>query len=224
MMRSERVQAGIGHGAYSYAEASMILGASRARIARWADGYTYPRKADIGKSDPVLQTDRAHKGVISFHELIELFFVQRYTSLGVPLKNVRDTAKALSPELGPYPFASGKLKTDGRILAREDGVGLIRPDVRQYVADFAAEFFEHVGIQDDLAVRFYPEAGKGLIVLHAERLYGQPIVEDGGVPTAQLYRLFKAEQNWERVADWFEIPVRSVKAAVDFEVTCRQVA
>jgi len=220
----DRAAPGLGHGAYSYSEAAMIVGASRERIRRWADGYTYPRKHDVGVSAPVLQTDRDARGVLSFHELIELFLVRKYNDFGVPLDHIRRTAAALSEDLGPYPFASAKLKTDGKILLRETEAGLIQPAVRQLVADYAKDFLKLVDFERDVAVRFHPEAGGGLIVIDSERSYGQPIVEKEGVPTSTIYRLFLKEQDFDRVAEWFQVSVESAKAAVIYEAECRNVA
>lgn len=220
----ERAGAGIGRGIYSYPQASALLMVSRNKVARWADGYTFPRKHDRGISAPVLQTQRKAKGVISFAELIELFFVHEYTNYGIPLAHVRRTAQALAPDLGPFPFASAKLKTDGRYLLREvDGV-LIKPDVQQLMCEFAAEFLHDVEFEQGIARIYRPKAGRGAVVIDARKLFGAPFVEGSGVPTGAIYDLFKAEQDFDAVASWFEVPVESVRNAVEFEASCRRAA
>jgi hypothetical protein len=49
-----QVVSGLEDGVYSYAEAARLLGVSRQRLARWADGYFYPRRTGEGFSAPVL--------------------------------------------------------------------------------------------------------------------------------------------------------------------------
>jgi hypothetical protein len=44
-------------------------------------------------------------------------------------------------------------------------------------------------------------------------------VEPAGVPTAALFRQWKAERgDRERVAEWFNLPPEDVRTAVDFEL------
>ncbi|RYG44328.1 hypothetical protein EON79_15120, partial [bacterium] len=108
---------GLEHGVYSYGEAAAVVGVSRERLRRWADGYTDKRKHDLGVKEAVLQSER-RKGVLNFYELIELFFVREYVNLAVPLEQVRQTAKRLAERIGPYPFASAELVVAGRELLR----------------------------------------------------------------------------------------------------------
>src|SRR5665213_1502569 len=100
-MESQRLPAGIGRGIYSYNDAALLLGASSTCVRRWADGYTYKRKYDIGFSAPILQAERK-AGVISFQDFLELFYVRQYDLLGVKLPEIRAVAQELSKTLGPY--------------------------------------------------------------------------------------------------------------------------
>ena len=87
-------------GVYSYAEAARLLGITRQRLARWVDGYFYPRRAGEGFSAPVLHAPAHRRGVLTFPELMELFFVREFVALGVSLQHIRKTAEALAREVG----------------------------------------------------------------------------------------------------------------------------
>ena len=55
------------------------------------------------------------------------------------------------------------------------------------------------------------------VVLDPCRNFGQPIISDEGVPTNVLARSVKANGSVEKVALWFEVSVRSVREAIEFE-------
>jgi len=67
-----------------------------------------------------------------------------------------------------------------------------------------------------IAARWFPSTNRR-IVIDPARSFGQPVVEKEGVPTSVLARSYKAEQSLKRVARWYDVDVRSVRAAVEFE-------
>ncbi len=135
------VRPGLMYGVYSYQEAGRILKVSAQRVARWADGYSYPLRSGWGESTPVLQSDAHTKGVLSFPELMELFFVREFVALGVSLQHIRKTAEALAQEHSPFPFTRLSIIVNGReLLIRETDEILRRPDIGQIVFSFAKEF------------------------------------------------------------------------------------
>lgn len=66
-----------------------------------------------------------------------------------------------------------------------------------------------------MAARWFPVASRR-VVIDPARSFGQPIVQEG-VPTLVLAKTFAAEGSYSRVARWYDVDVRSVRAAVDFE-------
>ena len=55
------------------------------------------------------------------------------------------------------------------------------------------------------------------VVIDPTRSFGQPIVNTGGVPTAVIFRSFRAEDSVARVAAWYDIHERDVRDAIEFE-------
>jgi uncharacterized protein (DUF433 family) len=207
----------IGRGIYGISEAARLLRRPRAQVARWANGYTYERTHDMGKIAPVLQTDRGDKRAITFHELIELFFVREYTNVGIRLGHIRDTATAMAAEYGPFPFATKKLLTDGRRLVAVSEKGLISPATCQLIADFAHEFVHEVTFEDDFVRLWMPKEGDRAVVVDPTRAFGEPILAVTGTPTRAIYRAYLREQDFGRVAAWYDISDLLVKVAVEFE-------
>jgi uncharacterized protein (DUF433 family) len=67
-------------------------------------------------------------------------------------------------------------------------------------------------------VRWFPMGEKRkVVVIDPQRAFGRPIVAEGGVPTEVLASAVAAEKSVERVARWYAVSPREVKAAVEFE-------
>ena len=70
------------------------------------------------------------------------------------------------------------------------------------------------------AKRWHPRPSTApKIVLDPMIAFGQPALEDNGVPTQALYNAFRAEgETYESVAVWYDVPTEQVQEAVRFEV------
>jgi len=212
------MQPGIHYGVYSYPEAARILGVSARRVARWADGYLFPLREGYGRSEPVLQARGHRRGVLTFPELIELMFVRDFVALGVSLQHIRATAQALAQEVGDYPFTRKQVLVGGRtLLVRETEHILRRPDIGQLVADFAETLVKQVEIENDIVRRYYPPQFNRLVYLDRAIRGGEPVVSERAVPTRIIYNLWERERDLERVADYFELPLDVVSAAIRYE-------
>lgn len=209
---------GIHYGVYSYPEAGRILGVSSRRVARWADGYFFSRKERVGHSEPVLQAQAHQRGVLNFHELIELMFVREFVALGVPLPRIRATAQALAKEVGDYPFTHRQVLVGGReLLVRETDDILRRPDIGQLVADFAETLAQQVEIKRDRVHRYYPPQYNRQVYLDMAIRGGEPVVSERAIPTRAIYNLWRQEQDLDRVADYFDLPPEIISAAIRYE-------
>lgn len=218
-----RIEPAYAHGIYSYKEVAGILDVSTARVRRWADGYTFPTRKGNGVSAPILQTKRRN-GVITFPELIELHFVREFVALSVPLPQVRHAAEQLAKVYGPLPFAHADLLVSGRELLARQGRGfhsedrlanLIRPDIGQIVADFAAQFAQRVTLESNTVVRYKPAEFEG-VYLDSRIRWGEPVATDRAIPTRSVYMLWREEQDLGRVAEYFEIDSQEVSVAVRY--------
>jgi uncharacterized protein (DUF433 family) len=208
---------GLFHGVYSYQQAARLLSVSTQRVARWADGYVFQLKSGRGVSGPVLQSER-HKGVLSFRELFELFFVREYVAMKVALPHIRATAEVLGKDFGPYPFSRAELIVNGReLLIKSAENTLHRPDIGQMVADYAASFVKEVEFRDHLAAKYWPPGFAREIYLDQEIRAGEAVVTEHAIPTRVIYSLWEREQNLDAVADYHDIDVSAVSLAVRYE-------
>lgn len=220
-------QPGLVYGVYSYREAARLLQVSSQRVARWADGYLFQVRYGWRFSAPVLQSPEHRRGVLSFPELMELFFVREYSALGVHLQHIRATAEALATEVGPFPFTRKQLLVGGReLLVRHSRYILRRPDIGQLVADFAESLVRHVEIDAEEISRYYPPAFEKEVLLDRQIRAGEPVVwePDYAIPTRLIYALWEREQDVDSVADYFGIPSHKVSVAIRYESEWRLVA
>lgn len=208
----------LGKGIYGLTEAARLLRRPAARVRRWANGYTYTRTYDKARRPPVLQTERVDQAAITFEELIELFFVREYASAGIPVTHIRATAEALAKQYGPHPFAKERLLTDGKRLLQVAEHGFIAPATCQLIADFAEDFVKEIAFEEDFARLWHPKEGENLIVVDPTRAFGEPIIEESGTPTRTVFKTFLVEQDFERVADYYDLTPLLVKKAIEFEL------
>lgn len=218
-----------GIGLYTVPEASRLTGISPNRLRRWLRGYTYRTGHEVGGSAPVWRRQLSHvDGVIGlgFRDLIEARFVDAFRAAGVSWRVIRLCAERAQAILGnDHPFSARSFQTDGRTIFAEvvDRAGEEQLlDLAKNQLAFARVLAPslYAGIEfslDDVPARWWPMGSKEVVVLDPARAFGQPIVDDGGVPTIVLADAVEAEGSIAKVATLFRLPQRSVRAALRFE-------
>ena len=113
----ERARSLLGVGIYSVPEAARMVDVSAPRIRRWLLGYQFKAGDTRRKSSPVWRPDLPVVDEIlalSFHDLIEVRFVDYFLRLGVSWKVLRSAARfAAGVVHSTHPFSTQKFKTDG---------------------------------------------------------------------------------------------------------------
>ncbi|HEY3781529.1 MAG TPA: DUF433 domain-containing protein [Fimbriimonadaceae bacterium] len=213
----EPIKPALGTGIYTISDAARLLQVSTQKLKGWAEGYVYRRNGETRKSGPILDREGAQPGLLTFYDLIELFFVREFRAAEVDLPQVRKVAAILREEWHtPYPFAQKKVvELERQLVIRLEMATVLG---RQRLFDFAEEFFVNLDFDEHgLARAWHPLGPDKLIVLDPHRSFGAPIDVRSGIRTDILYRLFKAGDNLQTVADWYELPLETVQQAVEFE-------
>lgn len=220
----------IGVGLYTFQEAAKLTNAPAQDLRRWLKGHTYKVRGSDERVDsaPLWQTELAELEIegISFHDLLEVRFVQAFRKYGVSLQTIRLTSQHARELFNhPYPFTCKRFQTDGRSIfatALEE-VGetqLLDLAKKQYAFTKIIEPSLCRGIEygrDELASCWYPVPRSKAIVLNPAIAFGKPIVTHGHVRTSILYDAFKAEESKQFIARLYEVPVSAVEAAIRFE-------
>ncbi len=216
----------VGIGIYSIPEAARLVQISTSRVRRWMKGYSFPVRHGIHHSDPVITPQiKPLDGTdaVGFHDLLEIRFVNEALQRGLKWPIIRLAHHHASQLLKTdHPFCSRHLETDGADLFARLGQG----DRASIVALSGAQgvfnsiigpYLENITFGDDLAEAWWPLGKAHRILIDPTRCFGKPIVTPEGVPTTVLADSFRVEQSFERVAQWYEVPERSVREAVEYE-------
>lgn len=227
--RMTDVQYGIG--AYTLAEAGHLLGVSPVTLKRWLFGYSYKHHGPVTTQESLWQPQYGvdqEDPLLGFRDLIEARIVRGLRSLGIGLPTIRQCLSRASEIVkDSHPFSTRRFKTDGqrifleitdKLESVEHDPALIDLKSRQRVFQtIVAPSFVDLSFDADVASRWWLLPHKRTIVLDPARSFGQPIVEENGVPTARLAQAVAAEGSVERVAALFELKPAIVRDALQFE-------
>jgi uncharacterized protein (DUF433 family) len=210
-------------------EASRLTGVSQGRLRRWLRGYTHGVGGARSASGPVWQRqipDIDGTLGLGFLDLMEARFVDAFRAASVPWRVIWSCAQRAREITGAdHPFSSRRFRTDGRSIFAEvvDQAGekqLLDLAKNQLAFGRVISPSLYAGVEfsvDDVPARWWPMGRQETIVLDPARAFGQPIVDDGGVPTIALADAVEAEGSIAKVASLFQVPQRSVRAALRFE-------
>lgn len=216
----------LGRGIYSAHDAARLTGLDPDRVLRWARGYSFKRHGRVRRYPPLLGAvdgeTRTHS--LSFHDLIEVLYLEHFSSIGVSVNRLRQYETAARAALGvSHPFATNRFKSDGKRI-------LLDVDTKDgELLDLISEQFESKRLlkrmlrgkfdlnADRIAERWWPLTRRYDVVIDPDRRFGAPISNMSGIPTAVLAAAYKAEGTYQKAAWWFEVPDRAVRHAVTFE-------
>jgi uncharacterized protein (DUF433 family)/DNA-binding transcriptional MerR regulator len=215
----------VGKGIYPIPVAARLSKVSERRIRYWlkrleSEDTRETNRLWKGEHQPI-----DHKIVLSFLDLQEVRFVERFLELGVSWKILRAAHEVARTRYETeHPFCTRTFATDGKHIiealkntsdeieyeeiAKTQKVfpNVVQPFIRDL--DFGA---------DKRLLRWWPLSKERSVVLDPHRQFGQPIVSGAGVATEVLFLAVKAGESERDVANWYEVKESDVRDAVDFE-------
>ena len=170
-------------------------------------GYTFRRHGEERVSPPVVlgHFPVAEDGqtALSFADLIEVRSVHAFLEAGVTWKTLRTAHTRAVNLLGvDHPFATQNFFTDGHtILTRLDEQSILDIVGNQLAFNRVLDRYLKgvLDFVDQIPVRWWPMGRRRAVVIDATRSFGQPIIHTEGVPTAVLYRAYRAESAEEDI-------------------------
>ncbi|MEX1213721.1 DUF433 domain-containing protein [Saccharospirillum sp.] len=209
---------------YTPAEAAAYTGIDAAQIRRWLFGYTSGGKHHEGLWHTQLEGELEQ--ALSFHDLLEIRFVNAFRRHGVSLQAIRRASTYARETFNqPYPFTCKRFQTDGRsifatVLEETGDESLLDLVKRQYTFTQVIKPSLYRGIEYDngKALRWYPLSRNQNVVLDPMRNFGKPILTGSGMTVDAIVTAWHAEgQHARRVAAIYEVPLAEVEAAIQFE-------
>jgi uncharacterized protein (DUF433 family) len=202
---------------------------SSRQLIRWLAGH------DGGHSTPVLVRDYqpvAGRHELSFWDLMEVRFIDHFRKQNVPLQTLRRFAEKMRADSKrPHPLALSKVKflTDrkkvfAQIVEEDDDRKTIdvlgdQYEMYEMIEDVLAKSLSF-DVETHLATQWRPLAGDcPNVVIDPRFAYGHPVISNRQIPTAALFRAWKAEHgDLTKVAEWFGLQRDEVIEAVHFEI------
>lgn len=219
----------VGRAIYKPSTVAKLAGMPLSKVQRWVEGYKYKdRQKEERKSAPLFRSDiKVVDGekALSFYDLIDVLWVKGFSEHGVSMPAIRKAAEeAMRIFETSHPFCHQRFATDGKrifLSFKEELDGdarLLDLISKQYAMDdILGPYLKYIDYETNVAARWWPLGKERAIIIDPSRSFGSPIVRQG-VPTSILFNAYKAEnQDAQRVADWYEVPVASVNDAVEFE-------
>ena len=213
---------------YEIAETARLTGLSAGRVRRWLRGYEYV--GGRGHQAPVVRRHHeGHSRDASFLDLIELLYVKRFLERGFSLQFLRKALDEAQHLIGAdHPFARSHFYSDGREIYLELESRSPRESRRllqllasgQWViALVILEYAKQIQFDaEGVALCWWPLGKEQPVVLDPTISFGAPVVVSRHVKTSNVYSLYVAERRREKkVADWMQLPIEDVKAAIRFE-------
>ncbi|MDY6901757.1 MAG: DUF433 domain-containing protein [Cyanobacteriota bacterium] len=216
-------------GTYSVAEAVHHLRVPYSTVRSWVFGARYRTKAGSKRFEPVITIPEPREKLLSFTNLIELHVlnaIRRYHK--VPLEKVRQGVSYLQNDTGmQHPLANKKLYTDGIDLfiehlgylvnASQKGQLVIPETIQIYLKRIEWD-------ENNLPATLYPftrtneAATPKLIVINPLVSFGQPILEETGVPTSILAGRYGAGESIDDLAADYQCNRLKVEEAIRYEL------
>jgi uncharacterized protein (DUF433 family) len=214
-------------GFYSPADAARLLKVAGAgKLRAWLSGWP---SSDSG---PIIHRDFKDARTVSFLDLMEMRFIEAFRRQGVSMQTLRKAAAKARVEWNTdHPFALSKARylTDRTTvfaqIAKQEG-----DQVTWDLVSGQHEMWDVIEATIEKGVIFDPSTGIARrwapfptefprIGLDPAIAFGKPTLWDERVPTAALYRMWRAESgNFTKVARAFGISEDAVRSAVEYEI------
>jgi uncharacterized protein (DUF433 family) len=213
-------------GIYTIRDAVRLTGASEGQIRGWARGHPGSR------AKPLLLAEYEQLGwriPLSFKNIFETILIKAFSDFGISIQGIRAMAEEAREMLGDdHPFTRVKFKTDGqKIFAEMLNTSSKQKELydlrtRNWAIERVMRQFLKAPVKynaDGYANVWYPRKKIAPhVVITPTKAFGQPVLEDSGVPTETLVDAIEAEGgNYARVARWYVVPVDQVREAKRFE-------
>lgn len=219
-------------GFYTAKEAARLLRIdNRQRIYRWLRPLERGSNRGLGA---VIKRDYEpleNCQELSFWDLIEIRFVEHFRRQGLSLQYLRKVAVIARQEFKtqhPFALSNAEFLTDRKKIfeqvAEGEGKKIRELLTGQYEMYATIERILAKGVAFDqrtyLAEEWRPlENECPHVVVNPKYDYGRPVIGSLHVPTAAVFRQWKAEKGDRvRVAGWWGIEPSEVEEAIEFEV------
>jgi uncharacterized protein (DUF433 family) len=214
----------IGLGLYTPAEAERLTGIRSSKIIRWLRGHEVSGSKYEALWLPQIDLQDGHV-YLGFRDLMEVRVANAFISRGLSAQKVRRAIHLARELVGEErPLSTARFRTDGHTVflqvANEEGdhklIDLFRSQFG--FREIIEQSLTNLEMDDGgIPARWWPAGRAKKILVDPTRSFGQPIEAESGVPAAVLAAAAKAEGSFEAAARAWQVPVASIRRAVEFD-------
>ncbi len=209
--------------AYTFSQAGKLAGVSSRTAKRWVYGdrsTEYPSRPVFGSTDQ----ETKELPTVSFLQLAEIVVVAGFRKRRISLERLRRAHEFATQRFGiEYPFATLKMKTDGKYVLlefekSEPGESLLALDMdgQFTLPGTVVEAIEGFEFDPTWAVRWFPVGDKAPIVVDPRMGAARPTVIGRGVTVDSIYRRWKAGYSSQVIGEDYELPPEVVEDVLRF--------
>lgn len=213
--------------AYSITSAARYLQLPATTVRDWVAGRTFPTKAGVGRSAPIILAADPDRYILSFQNLVEVYVLSAIRRERVPLDRVRRAVENLSKEFHTdHPLADKEIFTVGRSMVIDELGKVVdaasgQLSIRRVVAAHLKR------IEKDphgVPIRIYPSstgvaAAPGRAIAIDPRVqFGRPCIAKTSVPTEIVASRYKAGDSREALARDYRLTVDQIEEALRYEI------
>ena len=216
---------------YSPTMAGRLVGLQPERVRRWIQGYRYAysvkskKEIQLGQKKPVVSRKDKGEKYASFLELIDLLLVKEFLNIGFSLQKIRKALSETEEIIGERHFAKRCFFTDEKsiylkVKDNADALLQLLSGGQWAIPEIIQQTAKRIVFDDktDFAKKWYPLEGNGLVVLDPRISFGAPTIVGRGIPTANVYDLYVAEnEEINCVCSWMELNRMEAESAIQFE-------
>lgn len=209
-------------GLYTVPMAARLIGADKAKVRSWVDGYSQ------SNASPIIHRQIPRIGgktALGFLDLIEARFIRHFNMWFSPQTIRRVSDKLRDRYDVEHPFAmNNRFRTDGRSIFMESTDDEEERRVLNLMNDnFVMEpvinrsLFDSIFYVEDVARAWRPLDATPRVVINPRIAFGRPVVDKIWVPTETLANAAFVEGGVEEAAEEYDVEVEDVAQAVRFE-------
>lgn len=214
---------------YPIPEAARLVGVRVTTLRNWVTGYERASGERRIKAEPVVDLTVPEPAAgLSFINLIEVLALDRFREAGVSLQKVRKALRYVEAELGTtHALASQLTLTDGvdlfwkfQELEQDPDLHIInitRGGQKVFAEVISAYLRQIEWGTDRFAERWWPEAGRGEVVVDPRKGFGAPTIASTGIRTEDVFQRFEAGESVQPLAEDFGVTIGQVEAAIRAE-------
>lgn len=223
--------AAVGAGVYTLPDTARILRLPNEKVRRWASGYWKMNNERMrSHAEPIVNRGVWGEGksrALNFFALIEIFTFMALRELGIPLQKIRNAREELIRRFETfYPFANHELLCDGKqIFVSIEGKNApilmyLGKKGQTALKDIVEPFCHKLDFcsETKLAERFWPLGKERFVVVDPHHGFGRPTISGTNITSEAIVGMVKAGESMEQIADMYQIDMKAVEDAADFEL------